>query len=162
MAKQKENTKSKTTGDLGDSPEDVKRLEPDKADLELPDVKDIPGQEHVHVPRMGELADTTISSDDEEGKTVFKDNIDENANVTEEEIESLRQTSVSMSSRDDLALRRSKLDDKDLDGEALNEKEGISGDDLDVPGSELDDPDEAIGEEDEENNEYSLGGDNHD
>ena len=35
------------------------------------------------------------------------------------------------------------------------------GEDLDIPGSELDDADEAIGEEDEENNYYSLGGDNH-
>lgn len=30
------------------------------------------------------------------------------------------------------------------------------GDDLDVPGGELDDADESIGEEDEENNYYSL------
>jgi hypothetical protein len=36
------------------------------------------------------------------------------------------------------------------------------GEDLDVPGAELDDADEAIGEEDEENNYYSLGGDAHD
>ena len=33
--------------------------------------------------------------------------------------------------------------------------------DLDVPGSELDDENELIGEEDEENNYYSLGGDRH-
>jgi hypothetical protein len=32
---------------------------------------------------------------------------------------------------------------------------------LDIPGSELDDEDEIIGEEDEENNYYSLGGENH-
>jgi len=32
---------------------------------------------------------------------------------------------------------------------------------LDVPGEELDDADEGIGEEDEENNYYSLGGDAH-
>ncbi len=32
---------------------------------------------------------------------------------------------------------------------------------LDVPGSELDDAQEEIGSEDEENNYYSLGGDNH-
>ena len=32
---------------------------------------------------------------------------------------------------------------------------------LDVPGSELDDASELIGEEDEENNYYSLGGDDH-
>ena len=36
-----------------------------------------------------------------------------------------------------------------------------SGDDLDVPGAEDDDPNEEIGEEDEENNYYSLGGDAH-
>ncbi|WP_394991058.1 hypothetical protein [Emticicia sp.] len=35
------------------------------------------------------------------------------------------------------------------------------GDDLDVPGSELDDAQEDIGSEDEENNYYSIGGDNH-
>ncbi len=32
---------------------------------------------------------------------------------------------------------------------------------LDVPGAELDDADEEIGEEDEENNYYSIGGDDH-
>jgi hypothetical protein len=37
----------------------------------------------------------------------------------------------------------------------------LPGDDLDIPGAELDDADEIIGEEDEENNYYSLGGDNH-
>lgn len=46
----------------------------------------------------------------------------------------------------------------------LNEKkfkEDMSGDDLDVPGAELDDQQESVGSEDEENNYYSLGGDNH-
>lgn len=36
-----------------------------------------------------------------------------------------------------------------------------SGSDLDIPGSELDDDMEDIGSEDEENNGYSIGGDNH-
>lgn len=40
-------------------------------------------------------------------------------------------------------------------------EQDMSGDDLDVPGSELDDQQEKIGSEDEENNYYSLGGDNH-
>ena len=46
----------------------------------------------------------------------------------------------------------------------LNEKDfedDMSGDDLDVPGSELDDQQENVGSEDEENNYYSLGGENH-
>ena len=37
----------------------------------------------------------------------------------------------------------------------------VTGEDLDVPGSEMDDANEMIGSEDEENNYYSLGGDNH-
>jgi hypothetical protein len=36
-----------------------------------------------------------------------------------------------------------------------------SGSDLDVPGAELDDQQESVGSEDEENNYYSIGGDNH-
>ena len=46
----------------------------------------------------------------------------------------------------------------------LNQKdfeEDESGSDLDVPGSEFDDNQEDIGSEDEENNNYSIGGDNH-
>jgi len=45
-----------------------------------------------------------------------------------------------------------------------NEKdfnEDPTGEDLDIPGSELDDDMEEIGSEDEENNYYSLGGDDH-
>jgi hypothetical protein len=45
-----------------------------------------------------------------------------------------------------------------------NEKdfeEDMSGSDLDVPGAELDDELENIGSEDEENNYYSIGGDDH-
>lgn len=52
-------------------------------------------------------------------------------------------------------VKRGKLNEKYFD-------EDMSGSDLDVPGSELDDELENIGSEDEENNYYSLGGDNHD
>jgi hypothetical protein len=37
----------------------------------------------------------------------------------------------------------------------------FTGKDLDIPGAELDDEREAVGSEDEENNSYSIGGDNH-
>lgn len=55
------------------------------------------------------------------------------------------------------------LDDEDNAGKkrSTGQNEG-PGEDLDVPGAELDDSDEVIGEEDEENNYYSLGGDAHD
>ena len=51
--------------------------------------------------------------------------------------------------------RTKKLNKADLDYE-------YSDHDLDVPGSELDDEMEIIGSEDEENNYYSIGGDDHD
>ena len=55
------------------------------------------------------------------------------------------------------------LEDEDQTGKRKSgESDKLPGADLDVPGAELDDADEAIGEEDEENNYYSLGGDNHD
>lgn len=44
--------------------------------------------------------------------------------------------------------------------EDLSERH-LVGDGLDVPGSELDNEQENIGSEDEENNYYSIGGDNH-
>jgi hypothetical protein len=58
-------------------------------------------------------------------------------------------------------VKKSVRDNKvvsDIDQE-YNENE--SGSDLDIPGSELDDEQEMIGSEDEENNYYSLGGDDH-
>ncbi|MBL7718679.1 MAG: hypothetical protein JNL72_07575 [Flavipsychrobacter sp.] len=78
------------------------------------------------------------------------------ADVTEEDLELL-------SAIDDGRSRNSVrdiLDDTDEDGEPLNERNTASG--LDVPGSELDDENEQIGEEDEENNYYSLGSDAND
>ena len=50
-------------------------------------------------------------------------------------------------------------DDAVLEGRAY--PVDFAGKDLDVPGAQLDDSDEAVGDEDEENNLYSLGGENH-
>ncbi len=46
-----------------------------------------------------------------------------------------------------------------VEGLKTGEKEGEE--ELDIPGSELDDVTEEIGSEDEENNYYSIGGDQH-
>lgn len=53
-------------------------------------------------------------------------------------------------------FNHSKEEDINLEDESM-----ISSDGLDVPGADLDDEAEAIGSEDEENNYYSLGGDDH-
>lgn len=57
--------------DLPDSPHDAERLKGEEATIDLPEVKDIPGQEFVHTAPMGMLSDTTISSEDEEGEGLF-------------------------------------------------------------------------------------------
>jgi hypothetical protein len=60
--------------------------------------------------------------------------------------------------------KKQKEEEYDEDGKTrkkLKEEDDNPAGSLDIPGSELDDADEAIGEEDEENNYYSLGGDDH-
>ena len=157
--------------DLPDSARDKKELQPESANLDLPDIKDIPGQENIKPAPMGDLADDTIASADEEGNAIFNGNIDEgieessDSNVSKEEIEDLEKTANDLPTQDDINLRKAALDDTDDDDTPLNEssfKNNITGTGLDVPGAEDDDENEEIGEEDEENNEYSLGGDNHD
>lgn len=155
--------------DLPETEDDKKHLEPDEVTMDLPDVEDIPGQEHVKPLPAGEMADVTISSADEEGEGIIglhdlddtlEDDVD--TNVTREEREMLADSSVSMASADDQSLKRAKVDNLDADGTPLNEEVNQSGSDLDVPGSEADDENEEIGEEDEENNSYSLNDDKED
>lgn len=130
-------------------------------EINLPEVSDIPGQENIHPPYLGEMADTTIASDDEEGLGLFQNNMpayssdldteDKYSDLTESQKEALEQTD----SEDDKANRKAAVDDVDDDGDILNEKN--EEEDLDIPGAQLDDQDEEIGEEDEENNFYSNG-----
>ena len=60
---------------------------------------------------------------------------------------------------DDLEILNSTNDEIGMPQNVSNEDLNT---DLDIPGSELDDDNESIGEEDEENNYYSLGGDEKD
>lgn len=132
-------------GDIADSARDKRELQQDTASLQLPDAKDIPGQEHVHPPRFNEYVDTTISSADEEADDLFADEEEENdTNVGEEEKLLLQRTEDSMSTQDDEDVFNAELDDLDEDGTPLNETIDTSGDDLDVePLKEEDEDDEA-------------------
>lgn len=71
------------------------------------------------------------------------------SDVTAEDLEALGPEDLSMDMGDDEQLKH------------RNRPVDFSAQDLDIPGSELDDDKEEIGSEDEENNSYSLGGDNH-
>jgi len=77
-----------------------------------------------------------------ESEDIYK-NFKEEEDINPEDISKTKDTNSTN------ALRRKDLDDV------------FSENDLDIPGSELDDFQEDIGSEDEENNYYSLGGDDH-
>jgi hypothetical protein len=172
--RQNDTSSNTRNSDIHDSPRDNERLKKEETTIDMPEVRDIPGQEHIHVPALGELADTTISSDDEEGVGILDDLNDEDdasihmgteADVTGNDRSMLETADNFHATEDEDNLRRASLDSTDFEGEPLNEAsfgEEQSGADLDVPISETDDANERIGEEDEENNAYSLGGDSND
>lgn len=86
------------------------------------------------------------------------------SNVTPTEINDLRVSANDMPG-DDENLREAALDNTDEDGTPLNEgsfKNNITASDLDIPGANLDDESKNPGKEDEDNSDYSLGGDNDD
>jgi hypothetical protein len=141
----------------------------DKNTIDLPEVSDIPGQEHIRAPRLGELADSTASSDDEEGDDVLEDGdddlrLDGRSNVSGQEKAMLGSIDRRRDDSEDEPLRTGLLDSTDEDGTPLNEKsfgnelnDDLSADDLDVPRESDDDIDE-----DEENEDYSLSDNNDD
>jgi hypothetical protein len=87
----------------------------------------------------------------------------EDSDVSEEEIALLERTDESMATQDDQDVFNAELDNRDNDGELLNETINTSGSDLDVPGADNDDDDaEDEADTDEENSIYSLGGDDND
>lgn len=167
---------TRNSADLPDNAHDEERMQPEEVILDLPDVKDIPGQEFIHPPQMESFADTTIASDDEEGVGIFGDDdtdddvdagmrMGTDADVEDEEVEVLERADKDMPTQDDMNLRKAELDQTDDEGDLLNEgglATNQSGSDLDTSGVDGDDAMENIGAEDEENNQYSLGSDSND
>lgn len=156
---------SSVPNDLPDSPQDREKLQPEETFIDLPDVKDIPGQEFVHALNIGEMADTTVASDDEEGVGVF--DLDDSEDLTpgnegdvrRDEREALRDTTY-MPTRDEDNLRQARMDNVDFEGEPLNEGsfgqgQSLSGADLDTGDMPDETRTDAMGQGDEENKHYS-------
>jgi hypothetical protein len=127
------------TLDLPDSENDKLHLQPEETIIELPDVEDIPGQEHIKVPLFNEFADTTISSDGEEGAGIFdQDRIESNVSETERLLlqKSATQTPGDEEEKDAALIS---LDKTDNEGAPLNEGNLLTdrfGEDLDLPEAE--------------------------
>lgn len=167
--KNQKNTNTPNTGAKNTASDKQKNEKDDKGYIlmDMPEVKDIPGQENIRVPKMKEMQDTTISSDDEEGVGILddlnKDDMDDTltdkeSDVSKTEKRDLKRSAAFTDNDERRDLDKMALDSTDEDGDPLNEAGQNTdrfGEDLDVPGSELDDTDEELGEEDEENNTYS-------
>src|ERR1700743_1271758 len=99
----------------------------DKNTMDLPEVSDIPGQEHVRPPRLGELGDTTASSSDEEGNDVDGLNDDDDlelmagSNVSRDERRAVAGVDNREVDTEDEVLNEAALDSTDDDGDPLNE-----------------------------------------
>jgi hypothetical protein len=161
---------SSRPNDLPDSREDQEKLRTEETYIDLPDVKDIPGQEFVNAPPLGSLGDTTISSDDEEGASVFDRDDSEDlrtgndADVSREERKALEQVDY-LPTTDEDNLQDARMDNVDFQNEPLNERgfgEERSGSDLDVPENTDESGIDAMGQGDEENKLYSLGSSDND
>ena len=130
----------------------------DRDSNNIPDSLNYPPIEDI--TRQGKREELDVENITRSGKYSDTDTRNENPNLAEmpveDEINIVQGTEADVTAEDievldstDNIKQTSKLD---------NTEEDI---DLDIPGSELDDKDEALGEEDEENNYYSLGGDRH-
>jgi hypothetical protein len=130
------------TDDLTDPVRDQQRLKGDQGTLDLPELKDIPGQEKRNPSLLVPPADTTISSADEEGDDVLEDENEESEISALDK--SLLDQSFDPSYDTDLPVNQISLDDRDESGERLEE----SGPEQDLFGEDMDD--NLIEEEDEE------------
>ena len=118
-------------------------------------------------PRTETGGDGLAATDAEEDEIGIPQNVDnddlEEGDVTPEERMALEDASY-MPTTDEDNLRTARLDDTDFDGEKLNEESSAdsqSGAGLDIP-EEVDETfTESMGQGDEENKYYSLGGDRH-
>jgi hypothetical protein len=130
--------------DITDSQEDQEKLKPDQAIFDLPELKDIPGANRSGKNADQLPGDITISSSDEEGDELLEENdgLDE-TNVSRLEKKLLRE-SFNPSYDQDLPVASLSLDDRDNDGDLLEETAQAK----DLFGKDLDD--ELVREEDEE------------
>jgi hypothetical protein len=139
-------------------------------DQDLPGYPHYPADEDIMNPQSGfkkiaadeELANSSRLS----GRNVNeRTNPDDTTDETEDDLQIVRGTEADVT-KDDIALLGARNADQDsgddeLTGNARVDATDEEDPDLDVPGADLDDEQESIGEEDEENNYYSLGGDRH-
>jgi len=143
-----------------------------KEDKDLPGYPHYPSQDDIMNPQSGF---TKISADEEiaNSKNISSRSVknssdadDSNQADSDDDLGIVAGTDADVTAEDLLILGdpdgdADEGDDEQTGTARVDDVEGDLDEDLDIPGAELDDKEENIGEEDEENNYYSLGGDRH-
>jgi hypothetical protein len=190
MEKNSSNIPENTSSKPMDSKKDVKESPDEKTDQDFPGYPHYPAKEDIMDKRTGNHkvdadlenvsssnktgvsqrypADNNsnnedASSTDSEGDDLgIKEGTE--ADVTEEDKRILDNLDNAYT-QDNVNLARATLDNTDFDGDELNEEgfgERLSGSDLDIPEETDETTITAMGQGDEENKYYSIGGDRHD
>lgn len=176
-AVEKKKSGAKKTGYAPEADQDLSFSKED--DEELPGYPHYPAKEDIMNPENG-MQKADVDEEDLSSRTsipagkkskVSTTNAENKTGMTEEDLDEdeLAEEAPGESdiTRDDLiALGSDAINpESGSDDEPLRNRRqpvDMAAEDLDIPGSELDDANEDIGEEDEENNSYSIGGDRHD
>jgi hypothetical protein len=165
-----------------DSPKEVEEANDPNIDEDFPGYPHYPAKEDILEPENNNgRVDVDVENLTTQGRNIKEEMRNElftpadgSVNVPFEEmvendednddIEIVPGTDADVTS-EDLVLLGERDQDMDLgeDEEVRSTRSLLdkAGYELDTPGTEIDDPNESIGEEDEENNYYSLGGDRH-
>ena len=170
----------KKPSEVIDTPEEVEESNDNKIDQDFPGYPHYPAKEDILDPENNQgrvdLDVNILSRSNNQDVFLVNKNSDQPtdegsivpSSVGEDENDDLgivEGTDADVTA-EDLAMLGSRerdmdmQEDEDIPSESFQDESDIRGE-LDVPGADGDDPMESIGEEDEENNYYSLGGDRH-
>jgi hypothetical protein len=177
------NGKENETTEAIDTPKEVEESNDENIDEDFPGYPHYPAKDDILNPENNrgkvdvdvenltssgrnvniEVRDKSLRPSDDSVNAPFDEIVDNNednddlgivegtdADVTPEDLILLGERDQDMDMGEDEEIKSTR---------SLLDKAGYE---LDTPGAEIDDPNESIGEEDEENNYYSLGGDRHD
>lgn len=131
----------------------------DKSKEQFPGYPKYPGKEDITVQNnrmsindegLTARPEKLASKLDQEENLIVPSSRKRESDITKEDLEALGPLDLSLDMGEDEDLLKHRPHPVDF-----------AGDDLDIPGAELDDEREATGNEDEENNPYSLGSDKH-
>ncbi|HUQ66758.1 MAG TPA: hypothetical protein VM101_11415 [Flavitalea sp.] len=155
-----------------DTNQDDNRGLQNEQDRDLPGYPHYPPDEDIMNPQSGFKkihADEELANSRSLSSRALHERTDEGtdaaAAVDDNDIKIVRGTEADVT-KEDILLLGVREGDADLgDDEMVHASARVDDldneDDLDIPGADLDDDKEDLGEEDEENNYYSLGGDRH-